>query len=62
MRTFCPGVPDQFLFVDIVYDDPDLPVTPSRSTMQVKGEIADISRSEFGFTVLVVYASDIDVL
>lgn len=61
MRTFCPGVPDQFLFVDIVYDDPDLPVTPSRSTMQVKGEIVDISRSEFGFTVLIVHASHVEL-
>lgn len=62
MRTSCSGVPDQFLFVDIVYDDPDLPVTPSRSTMQVEGEIVDISRSEYGFTTLVVHASDIEVL
>jgi hypothetical protein len=29
--------------------------------MQVEGEIADISRSEYGFTVLVVYATDIEV-
>lgn len=62
MRTSCPAVPDQFLFVDIVYDDPDLPVSPSRSTMQVHGEIVDISRSEYGFTVLVVFARDIEVL
>jgi lysophospholipase L1-like esterase len=61
MRTFCPSVPDQFLFVDVVYDDPDLPVTPSRSTMQVDGEIVDIARSEFGFTVLVVYATEIEL-
>lgn len=62
MRTSCPSVPDQFLFVDIVYDDPDLEVTPARSTMQVEGEIVDIARNELGFTVLVVYATAIDVL
>lgn len=62
MRTSCSGVPDQFLFVDIVYDNPDLPVTPSRSTMQVEGEIVDISRSEYGFTTLVVYATDVELL
>ena len=56
MRTTCPGVPKQFLFVDVVCDDPDLPVSPGRPTVHVEGEVADISRSEFGFTVLVVYA------
>jgi hypothetical protein len=62
MRTSCAGVPKQFLFVDIIYDDPDLPVTPSRSRMKVEGTIVEISRNELGFTVLVVEASDIQVL
>ncbi len=63
MRTSCSGVPtEEFLFVDIVYDDPDLPVSPLRSTMDVRGEIADIVRSEFGFTVLVVYATSLTIL
>lgn len=61
IRTTCPGVPAQFLFVDITIDNPDLPVTPSHSTVDVEGVIADISRSEFGFTVLVVYATDATV-
>jgi hypothetical protein len=62
MRTFCPSVPQQFLFVDIAYGDPELPVSPSRATMNVKGEVVDIVRNELGFTVLVVIASDIKVL
>lgn len=62
MRMTCPGVPDQFLFVDVIYGDPDLPVSPSRSTVQIRGKIADISRSEYGFTVLVVQADRATVL
>jgi lysophospholipase L1-like esterase len=61
IRTTCPGVPAQFLFVDITIDDPDLAVTPSHPTVAVEGVVADISRSEFGFTVLVVYASSATV-
>lgn len=61
MRTFCPSVPDQFLFVDVVYGDPDLPVSPSRATMRVRGTIVDIIRSEYGFTVLAVAADDVDL-
>lgn len=62
IRTTCAGVPSQFQFVDITYPDPDLPVTPARPTVQVEGEVVDVSRSEFGFTVLVVVADDIEVL
>jgi len=63
MRTSCSGVPaEQFLFVDVVYDDPDLPVSSSSSTMDVRGKIVDIVRSEYGFTVLVVYATSVTVL
>ena len=62
MRTSCGGVPSQFLFVDILYGDPDLPVTPSRSKMRVNGTIADVVRSEHGFSTLVVIADHIEVL
>ena len=60
-RTTCLGIPAQFLFVDITYADPDLPVSPSRPRMRVRGTIEDISRSEIGFTVLVVRADEIDI-
>ena len=56
MRMSCGGVPSQFLFVDVTYGDPDLPVSPSRPTVDVTGTIVEIGRSEYGFTVLVVEA------
>jgi len=57
----CDSVPlSQFLFVDVGYDDPDLPVTPSTGYMRVRGEIIDIARSELGFTTLIVFADQID--
>ena len=56
----CAGVPqNQFLFVDVAYPDPRLPVTPSTGRMLVTGKIVDISRSELGFTTLDVAASKI---
>lgn len=61
MRTSCGGVPGQYLFVDIVYGDPDLNVTPARSTMDVEGVIIDAGESEFGFGVLFVEATDITI-
>lgn len=61
-RTTCPSVPKQFLFVDIQYDDPDLPVTPSHPTVRVEGTVGEILRSEYGFTTLVVVADRVDVL
>lgn len=60
MTTFCPSVPDQFLFVNIVYGDPDLPVAPLRSTMIVHGVITNIVRSTYGYTTLHVEADYID--
>lgn len=62
MRMSCSGVPSQFLFVDVVYGDPDLDVTPSRSRLMVHGVIADIVRSEFGFTTLVVLADAVEFI
>lgn len=62
MRTSCPSVSDQYLFVDILYKDPGLRVSPSRSTMQVRGKVVDVVRDGLGFTVLAVYADDVVVL
>lgn len=61
MRTTCPGVPTQFMFVDIAYQG-DLDVTPSRPRVRVRGTVSDIVRSEYGFTVLQVIADDATVL
>lgn len=62
MRTTCQKVTGQFLFVDITYGDPDLAVTPSHSTVDVEGRIADIAESELGFKVLMVLADQVDVV
>lgn len=62
MRTSWPSVSDEYLFVDVLYEDPDLRVSPSRSTMQVHGEVVDVVRDGLGFTVLAVYADDVEVL
>jgi len=59
MTTTCTGVPGQFLFVDVQYGDPDLPVTSSRARMRVKGQIADIAQNEYGYKYLVVLADDV---
>jgi hypothetical protein len=59
MTMSCSGVPGQFLFVNVQYGDPDLPVTPSRSTMRVEGHIEDIAQNEYGFKYLVVVADDV---
>jgi hypothetical protein len=61
MRTSCADVASQFLFVDVVYGDPNLPVSPSNSTMYIQGKVADIVRSELGFTIL-VEASSVQLL
>ncbi|MCB1038728.1 MAG: SGNH/GDSL hydrolase family protein [Acidimicrobiales bacterium] len=61
MTTSCTGVPGQFLFVHISYDDPDLPVAPSPATMHVVGTIADISVSEYGYKTLIVLAEAVDL-
>lgn len=61
MRTTCPKVNKQFLFVDIFYDDPDLDVTPSHPTMDIRGQIVDIAESELGFKVLMVEADEVTV-
>ncbi|MEV0569125.1 SGNH/GDSL hydrolase family protein [Dactylosporangium sp. NPDC050588] len=59
MRMSCQGVPQQFLFVDVVYPDPKLNVTPSTGSMLVEGKIADLTQSEYGFRTVVVQASRI---
>jgi len=59
-RTTCRGVPDQFLFVDVAYPG-DLQLSSSRPAVHVRGQIYDIQKSEMGFIVLVVEASEVDI-
>lgn len=59
LRMSCLDTPSQFLFVDVVVRDPDLPVSPSTGYMGVRGEIVDVIDSEYGFRVLAVLADEI---
>ncbi len=62
MRTSCPSVSNEYLFVDVIYGDPKLRVTPNRSTMQIHGKVIDIVRNGLGFTTLAVEATRITLL
>ena len=46
----------------VIYGDPDLPVTRSRSRLRVRGTIDDIVRNEFGFAMLVVIADTVQFI
>lgn len=62
LRTTCPGVDTgSHQFVDILVLDPDLDVSPSRATVEVRGEVVDVLESEYGFTILAVVADEATV-
>jgi hypothetical protein len=62
MLTTCSGVPTtDFQFVQVVYPDPNLEVTPSTGAMRVEGEVYDIAESEIGYRVLIVLADDVEL-
>lgn len=60
MTMSCQHVPEnEFLFVQVTYDDPRLRVTPDTGTMEITGRIADIAQSDYGYKELVVQASQV---
>ena len=60
MTMSCSAVPRRrFLFTKVSYDDPDFTITPSTGPVQVSGRVADIARSEYGYSNLIVEADDI---
>lgn len=62
IRTTCRGVDaGQYQFVDILVLDPDLEVTPSNSTLRVRGEVIDMVESDMGFTTLAVIADEAEI-
>lgn len=61
MTMTCSGVPNEFQFVQVVYPDPELDVTPSTGSMHVSGQVTDFAQSQLGFQVLVVVAEEIDL-
>ena len=62
MTTTCDDQPPQFLFVRIVYGDPNLAVSPNHATMDVQGTVIDIVRNQLGFTTLVIQADQVTVV
>lgn len=63
IRTTCRGVDaGEYQFVDILVLDPDLEVTPSDSTVRVRGEVVDVIESEMGFTTLAVIATEAEIV
>ena len=62
MRMSCSRVPmSTYLFTDVTLWRPNLPVTPSTGSMEVRGTVVGIADSGLGFTVLVVEASDVEI-
>ncbi|MCU1400048.1 MAG: hydrolase family protein [Acidimicrobiales bacterium] len=61
MTTTCTGQPPTYLFVDILYGDPNLAVSPTHPTIHVSGAVVDIVTSRYGYTTLVVQADTITV-
>lgn len=62
LTTTCTGVSKQFLFVQVIYDDPDLPITPNTGQFRVRGRIVNTARSAYGYSTLIVQADRIDIL
>jgi hypothetical protein len=63
MTMSCDHVPEgQYLFTDVIYDDPSLQPTPDSGTMHVVGTVVDVARSDYGYSELVVQASHVTIL
>lgn len=61
MTMHCPDVPQQFLFVQVSYPDPNLPINPSTGSVRVHGTVVNIATSAYGPKTLVVQADDVDL-
>jgi hypothetical protein len=62
MTMSCKGVPeDKFLFTQVIYGDPNLPITPDHDQAHVAGKIIDIATSGYGYRELVIEATSVQV-
>jgi pimeloyl-ACP methyl ester carboxylesterase len=60
MTMSCAHVPEgQFLFTQVVYGDPNLPITPSTGKVHVVGQVVDVATSSYGYRELVVQATTV---
>jgi hypothetical protein len=62
MTMSCDAVPEnEYLFTQVDYGDPNLPVSPDHARAHVIGTIVDIATSAYGYKELVVQASSVQV-
>lgn len=61
MTMSCPSVPQQYLFVQVTYPDPGLPITPSTGRVLVHGRVVNTAKSAYGYQELIVTADKIDL-
>jgi hypothetical protein len=62
MTMSCGAVPEnEYLFTQVDYGDPNLPISPEHAQAHVIGTIVDIASSAYGYKELVVQASSVQV-
>lgn len=57
----CPSTGADYLFVQVTYPDPSLPITPSTGYVDIHGYITDVARSGYGYRILVIAADQITI-
>jgi len=62
MTMSCDAVPEgEYLFTDVIYGDPNLPISPDHARAYVVGKVTEVARSDYGYKELVVQASSVKV-
>jgi hypothetical protein len=62
MTMSCDAVPEnEYLFTQVDYGDPNLPISPDHARAHVIGTVVDIATSAYGYKELVVQASSVQV-
>jgi hypothetical protein len=62
MTMSCDAVPEsQYLFTEVAYGDPNLPISPEHARAYVIGQVVDVGESAYGYSELVVEASSVEV-
>jgi hypothetical protein len=62
MTMSCDAVPEsRYLFTDVEYPDPNFKTSPCQ-TLHVHGRVADVARSSYGYSELVIDADQVTVL
>jgi pimeloyl-ACP methyl ester carboxylesterase len=61
MTMSCSGVPSKYLFVQVIYGDPNFPIRPSTGRVSVRGRVVDVARSAYGYSELLVEATTVTI-